>query len=219
MVQLNFPDYCASNEDVPMKLLVGMVGTDGWIIAADRRQREVAPDVGISSATDKLIVSSACDVVYASAGDDLARRTGDEIIKLNGQDKLPLGRGRHEELRLFLKDIASKIWRREARDSRGTYPPAINERGLLLGFKAFPFGVLVLMIGRHSDAYWLRSGAKTFGDTGNGAKYFLERYFKLYRSKCNLTASVHGLSVMFGVKRRLCGRDQQAENQRRHRSD
>ncbi len=166
-----------------MTLLIGIVGNDGWIISADRRQREVAPDVAISSATNKL--HSSPEIVFASAGDDLARRMGDEIINLNSQGKLPLGRGRHEELRLFLKAFASKMWRREARDSRGTYPPAINERGLLLGFRSFPNGILVLMIGRHSDAYWIRGGAKTFGDTGNAAKYFLGRFFELYRSDQN----------------------------------
>src|SRR5258708_15926926 len=86
MVQINFSDYCAFEEDAPMTLLVGIIGNDGWILAADRRMREISsnttPSVAISATTEKIVCDLACGTTYAPAGDDLARSTGDEIIKL-----------------------------------------------------------------------------------------------------------------------------------------
>lgn len=187
MVQLNFPDYSASSEDAPMTMLVGLVGKDGWVIGADRRQRDasagITPVIATSSATDKIALDPNSGMVYASAGDNLARMTGDEIVQLFSQGELPMDDRRGEALRLYLKEVGDRMWEQQSSDSPGSYSADNFSRGLLLGFQAFPKGMLCLSIGRHSDAEWMRFGARTFGDTGNGAKYFLCRYFESFCSE------------------------------------
>jgi hypothetical protein len=160
--------YLETVEEFPVALQVAMIGSDGWLLASDRRKSEIGGP-RYSSASTKIIKPS--ELAYAFSGDDCAVVAGDALLKA-ASDGLPLAN--EEALRRELKVFGDRIWQRENRDQNKEgirIFPDRRARALIILFADAARPLWLLQIGRVSMAQPIRD--KIFaGDTTNTAKFF-----------------------------------------------
>jgi hypothetical protein len=76
------PQECRFDEEFPMTLQIGMLASDGWILASDRRSTQASGQPNgsqayLSSDTRKIELNPmGTNIAYACAGSDAVRRAG-----------------------------------------------------------------------------------------------------------------------------------------------
>lgn len=117
-------------EELPMTLILGMMGSDGWLLAADTHVTEIQlPDQrsGAQMAAGhfigdecKILSRPDLGVSYASAGSDRTREAGERLIEC-------------VKAKTFGWEDTSSALRRIGRESKlGTNPPFGSERLLII---------------------------------------------------------------------------------------
>ena len=171
-------EYCGDAiAELPMTLAVGLMGSDGWVLASDKRLYEntgtLQPDGkiitgSIFSRTPKIHWVPEIGVAYTFAGDHASLLAGEALVAdLKTNDCLPSARG------TLLNRIGNQSWQSHMRDMA----QANLKRDLLVIFTK-PAPVQMWTVGlsvestpsQHEDIALI-------GDTSNGAKIFPLLYY------------------------------------------
>lgn len=164
-----------------MTILVGMIGSDGIILAADRRMIQPAQDekhFDVKEGICKIVRLGKYRVAYARAGDDVSRLVGDEILTALHEKAFDFAS--ISSTQLLLEEIATSTVKRVATKPP---PPHFNPndpRSLLIVFYGKPAPALQLWRLRISPP---DPGAEPIvtisvqGAIGNSARFF-EHYYR-----------------------------------------
>jgi hypothetical protein len=172
-----------------MTILVGLVGSDGIVLAADSRMVGPAQHVGecdgISSIW-KITDLAQHSVAYAAAGDRVAWRAGRVLSETLDENQFDFAR-----IQTSLENIGSKAFRHERAAIEETYTDEQDRRAFLTPIidESVPRGLLVVFHGSQVRARQLwglnlqprtsfaqRLNKAIYGAIGNLARFFGE-YF------------------------------------------
>src|SRR5258708_3142237 len=106
--------YCPPSEDVPMTFQVGLVGSDGVLLASDKRVRDVRGGLVATFDTDKIVVLDDLHLAYCFAGDLLARHAAGLIVTELRKHTHPLAQP-GPLLQEVLHNCAENAWHSEFR--------------------------------------------------------------------------------------------------------
>jgi hypothetical protein len=161
-----------------MTLITGMMGSDGWVVAADRRAvqsiqtREEGGVIGAAtfrSETSKTVWNPDVNLLFAFAGDHVSRLTGEFIVK-----ELRKGSRGRTQRTTFLVETTQAAWRFHQENASGFQVPEL--RHLLLVFAQPPVEMWVVNVQAKAGADQISDNA-LIGDLHNGAKLFPLLYY------------------------------------------
>ena len=153
-----------------MTFQIGLVGTDGFVIASDRKAH-FAQRTRWGASTDKLSVSEENGIITAFSIDDIALNVSSDLVRL----EIPMG-AQTETVRALLKEASDKSWKTHIPKKRDGTPGSNTVSKVIFG------------CGKNSNSLWLvdvqessvvrRIEDRCFaGDQINPAVYFAERYY------------------------------------------
>lgn len=160
-----------------MTLAVGLIGSDGWVLASDKRLYEssgnLQPEVNkiitgtMLSRTPKIHWVPEADLIYTFAGDHVSMLAGEALAdKLKKNACSPSARG------TFLNEVGNLFWSNHA---RLTTQPSLK-RDLLVIFTKPSVQLWTVGLGLTSTP-GLHEDIALIGDTSNGAKIFPLLYY------------------------------------------
>jgi hypothetical protein len=171
-----------------MTILVGLVGSDGIVLAADSRM--VRPALHVGEADDissiwKITHLAQHSVAYAAAGDYVAWRAGRVLSQTLDENRFDFA-----HIGTSLEDIGSKAFKHERTAIKETYADEQDRFALLKQIdESVPRGLLVVFHGSQVQARQLwglnlqpttsfahRLNKAIYGAIGNLARFFGDYY-------------------------------------------
>jgi 20S proteasome alpha/beta subunit len=147
-------------EELPVTFQVGLIGSDGWVLASDTLETLDTGAQILASATDKLYEDDK--VVVAFSGDDWSRKARDRVIeKIRDSSEAP---------RKVLTDIGNAVWQEIPEQVK---PRA--RRTLIVAFTDNPKRFYFLELGK--GMLLEKRDFVTAGDDQNPAHFFIQRYY------------------------------------------
>jgi hypothetical protein len=206
------PEAPPFEEELPMTLTLGLMGCDGWLLAADRRvtetQQHWPPDdlkpIGHCSSSEcKIVARPDLGVWYASSGYDNTREAGEKLlerIQQGGFDRQNPCRS----LRLIANEYALHQYRSFGLDRLTIIldrPPASEGKQLWKGPQLWAVDLAINQAynrpGRRAGASQ-RTDQIIGGDWGNAATLLPQ----LYYSQCSVERliTLAAFTIQFAVK-------------------
>jgi hypothetical protein len=159
-------------EEIPMTLQVGLVGTDGLVIASDQKATFAEDRTRASSATQKLFWDTATGIVCAASGDPVAPHIARELVH-----RLIPGGGSSDIVFTALQGAVKELWQKHVPKKRNGEPdrePSVCFLIGLMGNRCL-WRILLPERGSGTSPYLDKIHA---GDDRNAAKYLTERFYK-----------------------------------------
>jgi len=170
-----------SDEDTLVTMQVGLVGTDGIVLASDLKTRffDEYENFGLTS---KILIDRARGLALAYAGYEISREVAKRI--LTDQGIFDLENSCHRQA---IERIASEVYREPFPD---LVPPDRRDSEILIVSSRTPFHFNSLEM-RNENRCWLtkRYDKAVSGHRPNTATFFLERYY-------DRTASIGELKLL-----------------------
>jgi hypothetical protein len=156
-----------------MTLQLGLLGTDGLVIASDQNACFADDPIRSSSTSPKIFWDTHRGIVCAASGDLVAPLVAKDLVKLEISAASP-----RDEVFDILQRSVEELWRTHVPKKYNGDPDRNPSISLLVGLTANPHHLW--RIGHPKVA----SGAAGYldkihnGDGANSAKYFTERFYK-----------------------------------------
>ena len=161
-------------EDTPVTLQVAMVGTDGIVLASDKKTVRSGNDVVRESfRTTKILVDSAQGIAIAHSGNEFSEAVAKQIL----YDSSPVNE------KLFaakLQSFASEVWKQDPWQSVDRHGELIIvSKDHLRRILHVSLGPLVIgdrILGAEARPTWIEDKVRA-GDRSNPAIFFSECYY------------------------------------------
>jgi hypothetical protein len=156
-----------SNEDIPMTFQIGMVGSDGILIASDQKAGRWERYKTTSHVT-KVFCDAELGAIYCGSGSDVAVRAGKRTIEIAlSEPNLPMSK--------CAEKAATEVWIQRYENPEFTGQP--QEESV----------VIARVTDSNSDLWYVKVGNPSLckpildrvniGDVSNASIFFSERYF------------------------------------------
>jgi hypothetical protein len=162
--------YVPPSEEIPMTFQMGLVGTDGVVIASDTKATRWG-QIRTSSTTRKIFWNEETGIACAVAGDDITAKIADEVCQL-GITEI----GDHMVVYELLQNAVTCSWERNTLAEQKRADQDSDSR-LIIALTKNPHHLWWI------DANHRRSATGTYqdkiyaGDRQNASIYFLERFY------------------------------------------
>jgi hypothetical protein len=160
-----------------MTLVLALRGTDGWVLAADRRATrsqlvngDISQVATIHTHVQKIYHYPAVGLVYAIAGDHIANLVGEAIVERLKAPSSSVGRA------TLLTEVALACWLKYVQGSALGLSLNVNSRSLVVVFTQPPFEIWSLHIRPVPEAVE-QHDFDVLGDLHNGSKLFPKLYY------------------------------------------
>jgi 20S proteasome alpha/beta subunit len=150
-------------EELPVTLQVGLIGSDGWLIASDTRESRDTGGMQLSSNTGKIHDNDT--FVLSFSGDEWSRRMRDEIVH-----ELTNVSGINDQRAIVGKSRVG-IWNQIPESARFR-----TARTLLFGSKDDPGHLYEVSLGAKNELTQ-KWNFVTAGDLRNPAQFFIQHYY------------------------------------------
>jgi hypothetical protein len=160
----NGQSYRQCDEELPVTLQVGLIASDGWVLASDRFETFETGKMRLGSGVNKLRFDETSGVACCCSGDEWAREARDRLFLIIA-DKGPGFPGK------ILTEIGDKIWTEIPEKER---PRA--DRKLIFGNIHDPKHFYLAHIREHTKVTQ-KPDFVTAGDDQNPAHFFIQHYY------------------------------------------
>jgi hypothetical protein len=187
--------YCAYQEEVPVTLIVGMIGKDGWVLASDRIRID-SEAIRVRSHIEKITTDESLGLSYAFYGDDCAILTGDQLIKNGGMLR---DLANETRFRQWLWELGNNSWQwvvdSTPNEHKAKFPPNYLYRGLLICLRSSPNRFWWMQIGQQSLVTTVTNKV-VVGDGTNSARFFIDHCYSPEMSVAQLSMlAAHTIAV------------------------
>lgn len=179
----------------PMTLCIGLIASDGWIIASDKRLYEQTPTnlpdgriitTSFFSNTSKIHWVPDVNVVYTFSGDHISALAGEGLIsELRHNPPPPDSRA------TLLNALSYNFWTTHARFSSNVH----LKRDLLVVFTTPPVELWTVSLGL-PPAVGQHDDKALIGDIGSGPSLFPSLYYK--PAKCEKLVVLAAHTILMG---------------------
>jgi hypothetical protein len=170
--------FVCREEEAPVTLQIALIGSDGWVLASDKKARSP-----LESASSWLTTKISYDTEWACSfwGDEIARAVHDQVIDALQSGELSL---KDKIFNAKLRQLSDRVWQSRfasAGEPERAAQAQHGRRGIIFMRKP-PHHIVDLSISSQSTLE--PSETKTArGDTRSSAVYLLECYYDRNKSQ------------------------------------
>lgn len=164
---------CSPEEQIPMTLQVALVGTDGLVIATDKKANFADDPIRTSSTTGKIVWNSETGILCAASGDWLAPHIARDIVRMNIPETACV-----DDIFGTLQTLTEELWERHVPKKRDGRPERDPNVCFLIAMMKPPYHLWRIAHPKRTSGTSPYIDKIHAGDDRNAAKYLTERFYR-----------------------------------------